>query len=162
MPTSVLDDGTVWVDSTVILDVIDDLIAPTGALLPRSGIDRMRGLRVSAFAMGVADKAVSMFYEGVLRDEPLAVWTERCRAQILETMDMLERERASITSPHWLGTTFSHADIAVACVLRFIHEGLPGLLDAARYPNLIRDAIACEAMPAFVAIQQPLTVTLKR
>jgi len=162
VPTLVLDDGTVLVESTVILDVIDDMMGPARAMLPRGGSERMRGLRVSAFAMGVADKAVSLFYEGVLRDEPLAIWTERCRAQILETLDMLERERAALTTPYWLGANISHADIAIACALRFVQEGLPGLLDASRYPHLIRDANGCESLPAFVAIQQPLTVTLTR
>jgi glutathione S-transferase len=161
VPTLVLDDGTVLVDSTVILDAIDDLIAPSHAMLPRTGVTRMQGLRTCALATGAADKAVSLFYEGVLRTEPSVVWTERCRAQILETLDLLERERALIATPYWLGTSLSHADIAVACALRFIQEGLPGLVQSTRYPSLIQHASTCEALPAFKAIQQPLTVTLK-
>lgn len=162
VPTLVLDDGTVLVESTVMLDVIDDRVGPARALLPRSGATRLQGLRVSAFAVGVADKAVSLFYEGVLRTEASVIWTERCRAQILETLDLLERERAASSTTYWLGHTISHPDIAIACALRFVQEGLPGLLDAPRYPTLIRDAAACEALPAFIEIRQPITVTLKR
>jgi glutathione S-transferase len=48
------------------------------------------------------------------------------------------------------------ADIAVACVLRFAAEAHPALFPAARYPALAALAAACEALPAFGAIVQPL------
>jgi hypothetical protein len=42
-------------------------------------------------------------------------------------------------------------------VLRFTGEAHPGLLGAARYPALSAHAAACEALPPFREIVQPLS-----
>ncbi|HMJ14979.1 MAG TPA: glutathione S-transferase family protein [Polyangiaceae bacterium] len=60
VPVLVLDDDEVLVESAAILDYLDELAAESAALLPRSGPVRRDGLRVSAFATGLADKAVSL------------------------------------------------------------------------------------------------------
>ena len=39
-------------------------------------------------------------------------------------------------TPYWFGERIGHADIAVACVLRFAGEAHPALFPAARYPAL--------------------------
>jgi glutathione S-transferase len=99
---------------------------------------------------------VSLIYERVLRKDRLNLWVERCEAQIGGVLEMLETERSAIASPYWFGERIGHADIAVACVLRFTAEGHPGLLDAARYPALVAHAARCEALPPFREIVQPL------
>ncbi len=59
VPTLVLDDGEVLVDSASMIDFIDGL-APAGqALFPRQEPQRRRALKVAALATGIADKAVS-------------------------------------------------------------------------------------------------------
>ncbi|WP_437907694.1 glutathione S-transferase family protein [Sorangium sp. So ce327] len=162
VPVLVTDGGEPLVESAAILDALDDLVGPERALLPRSGEARRAGLRVSALATGLADKAVSLLYEHVLRtgERRSAVWVERCTAQIGETLDLLERERAARPGDaFWLGA-FSHADIAVACALRFASEAHPALTDAARRPALAAHAARCEALPVFAAVVQPLHVAV--
>jgi glutathione S-transferase len=44
----------------------------------------------------------------------------------------------------------------MACVLRFTSEAHPQLFVAARYPALAAHAAACEALPPFGEIVQPL------
>jgi len=68
---------------------------------------------------------------------------------------VLEKERAAVTTPWWFGERIGHADIAVACALRFTGEAHPALFDA-RYPALQAHAAACEALPPFQEIVQPL------
>ena len=68
---------------------------------------------------------------------------------------MLEKERAAVKTPYWFGERIGHADIAVACVLRFTGEAHPALFDA-RYPALKAHAARCEALPPFQEIVQPL------
>ena len=68
---------------------------------------------------------------------------------------VLERERAAVPSPYWLGDRIGHADIAVACALRFTGEAHPHLFDV-RYPALKAHAARCEALPPFQEIVQPL------
>jgi glutathione S-transferase len=155
VPTLVLDDGTVLVDSFAILDALDEMVGPDRALLPRSGPDRREGLRIAAFAAGAADKGVALVYEGALRDVALATWTERCRAQVVETLALLERERAAKAGPWWFGDRISHADVLVGTMLRFLTEALPGAFPLDALPALAAHAARCEALDAFRAVYQP-------
>lgn len=156
VPTLVLDDGEALIESTIILDYLDELVGPEKAMLPRSGAERRKHLRICALASGLGDKAVSLLYERVLRKEQLALWVERCQAQIADVLRVLETERATVTTPYWLGGRIGHADVAVACVVRFTREAHPLLFDASRYPALAAHAERCEALPPFKEIVQPL------
>jgi glutathione S-transferase len=160
VPTLLLADGTALVESFAILELLDEQAGPERALLPRSGLVRREGLRICALATGLADKAVSLFYEQLLRDAPSQVWMARCRDQIADTLDALERERSARSTTHWFGDALTHADITVGCVLRFVSEAHPGLFDARRWPRLAAHSAQCEALEPFRAIQQPFVVTM--
>jgi glutathione S-transferase len=160
-PTLVLDDGEVLIESSAILDALDEMVGPARAMLPGAGPERRRGLRVCALSTGLGDKAVSLFYEGLLHETPSQTWIDRCRAQIGDVLSTLEADRARCASAFWLGDAISHADIAAACALRFTGEAHPGLFDPARWPRLAAHGKQCEALEAFQAICQPLTVTMK-
>ena len=156
VPTLVLDDGEALIESTAILDYLDELVGPDKAMIARSGPERRRDLKICALATGLGDKAVSLVYERVLRKDQSKIWVERCEAQISGVLAALETERAGVASPYWFGARIGHADIAVACVLRFTGEAHPALFPAARYPALAAHAARCEALPAFREIAQPL------
>ncbi|RQH14077.1 glutathione S-transferase family protein [Bradyrhizobium sp. RP6] len=156
VPTLVLDDGEALIESTIILDCLDELVGEGRAMLPRDGAERRRHLRICALASGLGDKAVSLLYERVLRKEQLALWVERCQAQIADVLKVLESERAGVTTPYWLGDRIGHADVAVACVVRFTREAHPQLFDASRYPALAAHSERCEALAPFKEIVQPL------
>jgi glutathione S-transferase len=160
VPVLVMDDGVPLVESSAILDVLDDLVGPDRAMLPRSGPDRREGLRISSLATGLADKAVVLLYEHVLRtqDRRSLVWVSRCQAQIRDTLAVLEAERNGRSTPFWLGPALSHPDVTVACVLRFLGEAHPTLYRAADFPALAAHAARCEALPEFREIFQPLDV----
>src|ERR1700675_1627284 len=155
--TLLLDRGEAPIASTAILDYLDELVGPDKAMIAEGGPERRRALKICALATGLGDKAVSLVYERVLRKDASKLWVERCEAQIGGVLDALESERAAIPSPYWFGTRIGHADIAVACVLRFTAEAHPHLLAAARYPALVAHAARCEALPPFVEIVQPLS-----
>jgi glutathione S-transferase len=162
VPVLILEDGTVLIESSAILDAIDDRVGPEAALLPRGGAVRREGLRVSALATGVADKAVALLYEHVLRKpaDRNPIWASRCSAQIKNTLQLLESERRGRPSSFWFGERPSHPDIALACALRFTREAHPELCAASIGPALEAHAARCEAMPAFQAVTQPLIVQL--
>jgi glutathione S-transferase len=161
VPVLVLEDASVLVESFAILDALDERVPEARALLPRSGPLRREGLRIAAFAAGLGDKAVSLLYEHVLRKpaDRNAVWAERCSRQILDTLALLEHERQRRPGPFWFGATLTHADIAVACALRFSREAHPALL-ASLGPALRAHADHCEALDVFRAVVQPLSVQL--
>ena len=156
VPTLVLDDGEALIESTAILDYLDELVGPERAMIAADGPARRHALKICALAMGLGDKAVSLLYERVLRQEMSKIWVERCEAQIGGVLEVLEKERAAIALPYWFGDDIGHADIAVACVLRFTGEAHPALLSAISYPALSAHAARCEALPPFMEIAQPL------
>ena len=157
VPTLVLASGEVLIESTAILDYLDEWVGPGKAMVAARGPERRHVLKICALATGLADKAVSLLYEHVLRKKKASkLWVERCEAQIGGVLELLEKERAAAKTPYWFGMRIGHADIMIACVLRFAGEAHPQLFDTARYPALAAHAAHCEALPAFVEIVQPL------
>jgi glutathione S-transferase len=156
VPTLVLDDAEALIESTAILDYLDEFVGPEKAMIASRGAERRYALKICALATGLGDKSVSLVYERVLRKDALKLWVERCEAQISGVLEVLEAARAATATPFWFGDRISHADIAVACVLRFTHEAHPQLFEAAYYPALAAHAARCEALPPFREIVQPL------
>jgi glutathione S-transferase len=155
VPTLVLDSGEALIDSTAILDYLDDLVGPEKAMMAARGETRRRQFRICALGSGLADKGVSLLYERALRKEQFQPWVERCERQIGGVLAALEEERAAVDTPYWFGERIGHADIMVACALRFTGEAHPALFDA-RYPALKAHAERCEALPPFKEIAQRL------
>jgi glutathione S-transferase len=123
-------------------------------LFPAAEPMRHQALKVGALATGISEKAVSLFYERALHKETSEVWIRRCGVQINGALAELETNRKKHTSEYWFGNTIGHADIAVACALRFIPEAHPGLIAMAAFPALRADAARLEALPAFQTIAQ--------
>src|SRR6202795_1749409 len=140
VPTLVLGSGEALIESMAILDYLDDLVGPEDAMIAARGPARHRGLKICALATGLGDKGVSLLYERVLRKDQSKIWVERCEAQIGGVLDVLEQERTALKTPYWFGKDIGHADIMVACALRFTGEAHPALLGAARYPALAAHA----------------------
>jgi glutathione S-transferase len=158
VPTLVLDDGEVLIESAAILDWLDELAGPKRALIGDSGAERRQALKVCALASGLADKAVSLVYERAVHGRETPVWVERCRSQIGGVLTALEADRGDRPTAWWFGLKISHADIAVGCVLRFLGEAHPDAFDQDAWPALAAHAAACEALPEFAAVVMPFFV----
>jgi glutathione S-transferase len=155
VPTLVLDDGSVLIESHIILDYLDGRVPEGRALFPRTEPERRTAMKVAALATGLGDKAVSLFYEKRLHQQASDLWTERCRRQISGVVAVLEADRAQRSDDYWFGAGIGHADIAVAVVLRFLSEVHPDLIQLSDYPALKAHATRLEALPAFQQIVQP-------
>ncbi len=158
VPTLVLDTGESLIESAAILDHLDELAGPEKAMIPERGVERRATLKVCALATGMADKAVSLVYERVLHSEKSPVWVERCNSQVSGVLGALDKDRATRSGAFWFGGKLSHADIAVACALRFTREALPGFFDDQRWPALAAHGERCEGLDVFREISQPLNV----
>src|SRR3981189_766162 len=66
VPTLVLDGGEALIESTAILDYLDELVGAEKAVIADKGPARRQALRICALATGLGDKAVSLLYERVL------------------------------------------------------------------------------------------------
>jgi len=155
VPTVVLDNGDVLIESQSIIEYLDSLVGPDRAMFPISEPTRHQALKIASLAIGLGDKAASLFYERKFHREVSDVWVNRCRSQVLATLTVLEASRADRPGDYWFGNRIGHADIAVAVVLRFITEAHPRLVSLANFPALRTDATRLEAMPAFQTITQP-------
>jgi glutathione S-transferase len=154
VPTLILDDGEVLVDSVTILDHLDEVVGPSKSLIPDSGAARRQVGRVCALGTGLADKAVSLVYELVLHPAVSQRWVDRCVQQITAALTALDTDRAGRTARFWFGDAISHADIAVACAVRFLTEAHASLFVLPRWSALASHAARCEALEPFQAIAQ--------
>lgn len=154
VPTLVLDDGTALADSHIILDYLDSLVPASERLFPVSEPARHKALRIATLATGLGDKVVSLFYEKRLHKETSDLWIARCQSQIAGALATLEAECAALKTPFWFGDRFGHADIVATCMVRFVTEAHPGLVDWAKHPALAQLAERLEAEPVFEEIRQ--------
>jgi glutathione S-transferase len=69
VPTLLLDGGEALIESTAILDYLDELVGPERAMIAERGPARRHALKICALATGLGDKAVSLVYERVLRKD---------------------------------------------------------------------------------------------
>ena len=155
VPTLVLDSGEALVESTAILDYVDELAGPDKALIAARA-----GAAASFADLRAFDRARRQGGQPPLRARAaqgaqLKLWVERCEAQISGVLAVLEQERAAVTTPYWFGERIGHADIAVACVLRITGEAHPPLF-AGALSGADRACRRCEALPPFKEIVQPL------
>jgi glutathione S-transferase len=83
IPSLLLDDGEVLIDSTAILDWLDQAVGPGRALVPPAGAQRQRALRLIALATGAIEKIGAAAYERLMRPPALRwpEWIDRCRVQ---------------------------------------------------------------------------------
>jgi glutathione S-transferase len=79
----------------------------------------------------------------------------RCTTQVSAVLDALEARHGALTTPFWAGDAPGHADIAVACAIRFLGEAHPDIAASGRWPGLTAHGARCEALAAFATVVQP-------
>lgn len=155
VPVLVLASGTALTDSKTILDHLDTLAPADRRMVPDDPGLILPARRATALVTGLADRFVSLFYERRLHDHPSIVLSARREAQVMATLARLDAERATVKGPQWFGHRMTHADVALACVVRHLRESLPDLYDPARWPAIEAHAAHHEAMAVFGDISQP-------
>ncbi|HTJ47352.1 MAG TPA: glutathione S-transferase family protein [Kofleriaceae bacterium] len=136
IPSLVLDDGEVLIDSAAILDHLDEQVGPARALLPRDGEARRRALRIVALACGAIDKTGAIKYERALRppDKQHAPWLERCLVQATSAFEALE---AITPGAGWyVADRPMQPDAIVACLIDHVRASTPEVMPKGAYPRL--------------------------
>lgn len=147
-PTLVADDGTVMMDSTLIIEWLEALAAPR-SLMPSSLAEKGRAISLIGFALAGCEKAIQIEYERKRPEElRYAPWLERIHAQAHEAFAALDAACAS-SAPWLLGETFSQADLTLACVWGYVQMVTPDAVPAERYSHVAALCARCEALPAF-------------
>jgi glutathione S-transferase len=148
VPMLVLDSGERLIESTFILDYLDDQAPAEKRLVPVSGDARRAVQQQCAIALIATEKAIQVYYEQTLRPEEFSYgpWIARCSVQMHEAFAMLESQPASDVLT---GAAITQADITIAVALRFARHVHPAEFPVGRYPGLDRLSDYCEALPAF-------------
>jgi glutathione S-transferase len=160
VPTLVLDNGESLIESSAILDYLDELAGADKALLPRSGISRRQSLQAMAIASGAAEKGVTMVYERVFRpaEKCHQPWLDRCASQVHGALRELDKIYEQCKGSWLQGNTISQADITTCCVFTFLSDAIPLTKEQAPYPALHALIDRCEAMPEFKSTRLPFFV----
>lgn len=152
-PTLVTDDGTVLIDSTLILDYLDRIVPAERRLLPDDPAAFLASQRAIGLALAACEKTVQIVYETTLRpaDKQHQPWLDRVRGQLQTAYDLLEDSYARVED--WLvpGRRMQ-ADITAAVAWRFTSSVLPDAVPAARCPALAALSARAEDTPEFAAL----------
>ena len=155
VPTLVQPDGEALIESTAILDLLDEYAGPDRALLPRSGKARREALRIMAVATGAAEKGVTQIFETAFRppEKRHQPWVERCRTQMHAALAELNWMSLARKGEWLIGNRLTQADVTVTCVYTFLAGALAIDGASAVYPGLAAIAERCEALPEFSSVK---------
>lgn len=114
IPALILEDGTAYYDSRVILEYLDHL-AGGGRIIPRDAPARFEALRLQALCDGILDASLLLVYEGRYRpaDKHVQSWLDRQNDKVARGLAALE------AAPPKLDATPNVGQIALACLLGY-------------------------------------------
>ena len=146
-PTFVTDDGTVLMDSALILEYLERLVAPGRSLAPKETAEHARAQRIVGLALAASDKSVQIVYERNLRppEKHHQPWLDRVQGQLEAAYALLEQEIAA-AKPWLFDDRPLQADITSAVAWRFTQMELPGLISEA--PSFARSAFGARGKTA--------------
>jgi len=144
IPALIVDDGTAYYDSRVILEYLDHL-AGGGRILAREPKARFATLRLQALCDGILDACILLVYEGRYRpaDKHVQVWVDRQADKVARGLAALE------AAPPKLDPVPDAGQIALACLLGYRDLRFGGTWRK-DYPRLLawHDKFAAQ-VPAF-------------
>jgi len=160
-PTLVCDDGTVLLDSTLMIDYAEALTSGRRSLMPTSLAERRRVLHHTGLALAACEKSVAILYERRLRppEKLHQPWLDRITDQVLAAYRWLETDIA-VTAPAATSAMIDQAGVSIAVAWHFTQQTMPDVVPADRFPALERFSAAAESLPEFRAAphgEGPLT-----
>ncbi len=114
IPALILEDGTTYYNSRVILEYLDHL-AGGGRIIPRDPKARFAALRLQALCDGILDASLLLVYEGRYRPAEMKVqsWVDRQTDKVARGLAALE------AAPPALDPVPDVGQITLACVLGY-------------------------------------------
>ena len=153
VPTIVLDDGDVLVESYAILDYLDELAGDSKRLTPANGPERRRVMKDTAVAVGSMDRAQWAVYEYRHRPQEKVhePWAEHNDSRAIGGLQYLDRLASEVGETDWLSNTdrISQSDISAVVAYSFAAAVRPNLDLEVAAPALKSFVARCEALAPF-------------
>ena len=155
VPTLVLDDGEVLVDSSLIINYLETRIAKR-SLMPVEPVAYRAATQQIGIALVAMEKVAALIYETGQRPAELQhqPWIDRLQKQLQGAVGLME----SAVSNHmaggseWLhGPTPTQADISIAVAWRFTQHVEAAEIKPDGYPALRAFSTRAEILPEFLA-----------
>jgi glutathione S-transferase len=137
VPSLVMEDGTVMIDSRVMVEYLDTL-TPVCKLLPPNGRERADIKCWEALADGVLDAGVLVRLERTLRppEQQSPDWIARQLRKVELGLAAMADKLGE--QPYCAGIHYSLADVAVGCTLGWLAFRFPEIAWRDSHPNLAR------------------------
>lgn len=151
-PTFVADDGTVLVESAMILEYLEKLAPPEKSLLPADLPQLLKSQRFLGVALIACEKIIQLMLETRMRPEEARseMFEQRFMQQVSSAFSALEADLPG--TDDWLvADRPMQADITVAVTWGFGQIVFPDLLTKANYPKLAVFSAKAEALPEFLS-----------
>jgi len=151
-PTLVCDDGTVLMESTLILQYAQALAGPGRRLQPATPVELARTLRTVGLALAACEKSVQIVYERHVRppEKFHGPWVERIAGQLRAAYRGLEDGLTRHALP-LASASIGQDGIDVAVAWQFTQLALPGQIHPADFPALHQHSCQAESLPVFAA-----------
>lgn len=150
-PTLICDDGSVLMDSTLMLVYAEALAGRS--LMPARPAELARELRLIGLALAACEKTAQIVYERGLRpaEKRHQPWVDRVSGQLLAAYRELDAElgRAALDASE---AGLRQSGITVGVAWTFTQSLLPEVVPADGFAHLVAHAAAVEALPVFRAI----------
>ncbi len=149
VPSLIMDDGEILVDSSAIIDAVDQMVTADEALTPRKGRERRHVLTLVEIGKGAAEKAVAAQYERTYRPKEKIhfPWIEQCEGQSMAGFEALDR----MAEMPWIaGKRMTQADVTAVVAWEFLNIINPALAERINCPKLGEIAKRVTNIPSFV------------
>ncbi len=148
VPMLVLEDGETLIDSTVILDYINELAGPERSLIPPSGLERRAMLKLAAISTTICEQGTAHYFENQRSKDCIQPdLLERYCLQITGGLRVLDA--ASGVNSLICQTPLNLATLSAVVAFEYIQMIQPELEPAAIAPNLAQVAHSLSQEPAF-------------
>lgn len=150
-PTLICDDGTVLMDSNLILQYLESMAGKRASLWPEDPADMAWALRQTGLALNVCDKSVQYYYERYKRPETKQhqPWVDRVIEQLHNAFSALEGE---FNSPLMFAESGhpNQVGISVGVATKFAASVVPAeILDVSQFSQLYAWVDKMEQTQAF-------------
>jgi len=158
VPVLLLPSGERLIESSIILDYLDEQAGPERRLLPAAGAPRRLVQDWLALITGTLDKGIQIAYDRIFKpaEKQHEPWLQRCREQTKGGLLELDRRCAERGDARWLcGEAISQADVSLACFITYLRDSVEVNLD---WSPALRDRVArLESLPVFAKYYLPFS-----